>query len=126
MNIASKSTLILKSDAPNPDYDGRCRYGLRAKKTLAAGTIINIVTRQPLNEELRKIGYTYNEYSIFSDQVSKEFVDSLDTEEHSLTPIEEFDENYSRYNMRGMVHHFLTTGVITIDQIKEYMERDED
>jgi len=119
MNIVSKSTLVLKSDAPNPDYDGRCRYGLRAKKLIAAGTIINIVTRNPL-------GYTYNEYSIGHDLVSKDFVESLDTEERPLTPVEEFDEKYGNYHMKKMVRYFLTTGAIGIDQIKEYMDRDED
>ena len=47
-------------------------------------------------------------------------------EEKHLTPSEQFRSQYGIYQTKGAIIYLLDAGKITLDDLKEYYERDED
>jgi hypothetical protein len=111
----------VQSLAANPDYDRRCKYGQRARKDINVGAIIREVTFE------YKDGHQEKELSWLNEPMSRSWFNTLQTQEvEQLSPVRDFALNHRHFQSREFIIHLLQTGAVTIDQIKEFEEREEE
>ncbi len=128
----------LTQDIKNPFRNKRCKYGVRGKEILLAGTIIeafiyddaitDFLKRhniEPTPDVLAKLERDNASYYIdtFSFRVD-DFNDLPTQEVNTLDAVDEFNTKYAMYHQDDMIREFLKKGIVKIEDIREYHERE--
>lgn len=124
-----KNYHIVLADTPNPNYDKRCRYDSQSIKTFPKGTIITEYVSEmsfgdivvPTSEY--KITIQTTVHGAKNYYIPRETFKVLPVTSHVLTPVEEFDTEYSDVYKTGMIREFITRGLLNIEDIREYYNR---
>jgi hypothetical protein len=116
----------LTDDAVNPLRDKRCRYGIKSIPVFRAGDII----KERIDEmEISGILVPVSYYSITIEgktywDLPREVFRSLATIPYELNPVEEYDAKFAGYRQDNMLRDFLARGILKIEDVREYFDRD--
>ena len=119
--MRQKKYHIVTATTPNPTHDKRCRYGVRSASEFTEGSIIQEHI-EPV--EVGGVVVPCSSYRVYRDDLPREIFKTLPTAPHELNPIEEFNQEFAGYRHDNMVRDFLSRGIITIENVRVYFNRD--
>jgi hypothetical protein len=116
----------ITEDVFNPLRDKRCRYGIKSIPVFHAG---DIVTERIEEMEIAGVIIPVSHYSITIEgkvywDLPRNVFQALETVPHELDPVEEYDANFSGYRQDAMLRDFLKRGILKIEDIRDYFNRD--
>lgn len=94
---------------------------MRSEPYFTGGTIIQEHI-EPV--EIGGVVVPCSSYRVYRYDLPREIFKTLPTAPHELNPIEEFNQEFAEYRHDNMVRNFLARGIITIENVREYFNRD--
>jgi hypothetical protein len=115
-------------DTPNSTHDKRCRYGIRSVEVIPRNSIITEYIELasldgkevPLSSYIICIPFGQGNKI---DSLTREEFETLPTAPHQLSPLEEYNMEYSNLSKDAMIREFLARGLLKIETIREYYTR---
>lgn len=108
----------------NPIRDNRCRYGVKGLEKIEAGWLVF----EQMEEVPWQRGLHFSHYQLTTGRrtysIDADLFKKLKTEIHEITPAEQFNREFEGVGMVGFVRDLIETGKISIDDVREFFNRD--